>query len=315
MEYEMKNGVLVQKVDPTPICVFVDETYLLDQSGFLQSAIPVPQNLYTAELVPHSQALLLKLGKDAKEFKGTKIKAGNAAIYQEFLQGFINVTARVGDHFQLFPIVAIDATDVYYGGLAAQIYNDVTGCLARLEITDEDHLASEFSRQILWLHIHYPHVAPDRFANHLVFSFDNKHRYAQRMQALRAFIGNQLVAPTFWQLEKAMRSMANTLFEHLQPKIAISKIDRFHFQWSTKEFGLQAADLFCHLMYNAIQHELGIINDNTTLKTTILKNVMSAFGIDANLKAALHIAKDHEGKDYVRCIDSNLRSRIQFLPS
>ena len=69
MEYEINNGILIPKESPPPIYIFVDETYLLDQTGFLQSGIPVPQNIYTDQLVPHCQNLLQKLGKDAKEFK------------------------------------------------------------------------------------------------------------------------------------------------------------------------------------------------------------------------------------------------------
>lgn len=80
MEWEMKGGILVPKVPPKPICMFIDETYLLGQSGFLQSAVPVPQDIYTQQLVPQSKALLARIGKDAKEFKGSGIKPGNAEI-------------------------------------------------------------------------------------------------------------------------------------------------------------------------------------------------------------------------------------------
>jgi hypothetical protein len=292
MEFEMKNGILVPKSEPSPICIFIDETYLLDQTGFLQAAVPIPQDIYTQQLVPHCKGLLAKLGKDAKEFKGSGIKPGNAGIYQEFLQGFINVTAQLADTAPVYSIVAIDSTGLYAGPVFKQILDNVAGSFAQLGITDEDQLAAEFSRQILWLHIHYPSISPKAFANHLILCFDNKHRYAQRMQALKAFSGARLIAPTFWQLEKAFRSFANTLFQHLEPKIAISKIDRFQFQWSSVEFGLQAADLFCHLMFNAVRHEMGIVNENTKLKTEILKKVLPAFALEAALRASLGIGKD-----------------------
>jgi hypothetical protein len=84
MEWEMKGGILVPKSAPPPICMFIDEIYLLGQSGFLQAAVPIPQDIYTQHLVPQSKTLLAKLGKDAKEFKGSSIKPGNADIYLDW---------------------------------------------------------------------------------------------------------------------------------------------------------------------------------------------------------------------------------------
>ena len=81
MEFEMINGVLVPKTVLTPIYVFIDETYLLGQTGFLQSRIAVPQDIYTELLVPLCQKLLRRLGKDAKEFQGKNIKKGNKDVY------------------------------------------------------------------------------------------------------------------------------------------------------------------------------------------------------------------------------------------
>lgn len=145
--------------------------------------------------------------------------------------------------------------------------------------------------------------------------FDNKHRYAQRMQALKVVTGPQLVAPTFWQLEKAFRSCANILFQHLAPKIAISRIERFQFQWSSVEFGLQAADLICHLTYNAVRHGMGIVNDTTNLKTDLLKKVVPTFALADGLKAELVVAQNDEGKDDIRCVNPKLRSRVQLVPA
>jgi hypothetical protein len=110
MEFEEKNGILIPKSEPSPICVFIDESYLLDQTGFLQSAVPVPQDIYAQQLVPRCQELLRKLGKDAKEFKGSGIKPGNIEVYQAFLQGFVNVTAKLTDVASVYSIVAIGAS-------------------------------------------------------------------------------------------------------------------------------------------------------------------------------------------------------------
>jgi len=72
MEFELKNGILVPKATPQPICVFIDETYLFNQTGFLQSAVCVPQDIYTQQLVPHCKKLLHQLGKDARSSKGPR---------------------------------------------------------------------------------------------------------------------------------------------------------------------------------------------------------------------------------------------------
>jgi hypothetical protein len=314
MEWELKEGILVPKAAIPPMCAFIDEAYLLGQTGFLQAAVVVPQDVYTQQLVPQSKALLTKLGKEAKEFKGSAIKPGNADVYLEFLQGFINVAAHLGDVAPVYSIIAIDSADVYSSDPFTAIHKNVAGAFAKFGITDEEHLAAEFSRQILWLHVHFPYIAEKGFANPLVLCFDNKHRYAQRMQALKAFTGPRLTTPTFWQLEKAFRSFANTLFQHLTPKIAIPRIERFRFQWSSVEFGLQAADLLCHLALNSVRHGMGIVNDTTILKTELLKKVVPSFALPDGLKAELAVGKDAEAKDDVRCINPKLRSRAQLLP-
>jgi hypothetical protein len=57
-----------------------------------------------------------------------------------------------------------------------------------------------------------------------------------------------------------------------------------------------------------------LVNDNTKLKTELLKKVMPAFALDVALKSSLGIGEDGEGKDDVLCKDTNLRSRFHFLP-
>jgi len=188
------------------------------------------------------------------------------------------------------------------------------GALAHFGIHDEGHLVAEFSRQILWLHKHYKKITADEFANNLILCFDNKHRYAKRMQAVRTFAGNKLPGAALWKLEKAMTSCANTLLQHMEPKVPIARIDKFYFEDSSAEFGLQAADLLCHLVYSGIKHELGIKDQNTILKTQILMAVMPGFALDAGLRKALAVGKNGQGKDAVRCVNPSLLSTFQFLP-
>lgn len=314
MEFEMINGVLVPKTLPTPIYVFIDETCLLKETGFLQAGISVPQDTYTELVVPHCRQLLQELGEDASEFKGKNIKKGNKDVYREFIQSFVNVAKQVAEQASIYSIVAVDGMAVYSGEDCDRILKEVLSALARFGICDEDHLAGEFSRQILWLHKHYRKITADKLENDLVLCFDNKHRYAQRMQAVRAIASNKLAVAAFWQLEKAMTICANTLLQHMEPKIPIARIDRFRFEHSSAEFGLQAADLFCHLVYSGIKHELGIRDQNTSLKAQILKTVIPGFALKDELRGALAVGKDGQGKDAVRCVDPRLLSSFQFRP-
>jgi hypothetical protein len=315
MLYEQKNGLFVPVSETPPITVFVDETYLLDNTGFLQAAVPIPQNIYTNELVHICRDLLAKLGKDAKEFKGSAISKGNAEIYLQFLRYFVNATAGVRDQVELNPIVTVDAEARYVGGNSEWVFQQVTGGLKNLGIENEDHLVTEFSRQIVWLHRHWQKLTPVRFTNPLVLMFDNKHRYAQKLDEERVVVNDQLIAPMFWELGKTMTSFANTLFTQMEPHIPIARITRFDIGYSPSEFGLQAADLFSNLLHCALKCEMGIKDATNDLKYEMLLHVMPDFKLSPQLQASLAIDKDKEGRDALRCIDPQLLSTFQFLPA
>jgi hypothetical protein len=312
--FEMKNGLLVPKAATPPIYVFVDETYLLNETGFVQAAVPVPANLYTSQLLPICKELLSKLGKDAKEFKGSGIKAGNKEIYRSFLRLFVDVTTQVGDKADLHPIASVDASAPYKGGQFQGIFDNVTGGLKNLGIEGEDNLVAAFSQQVLWLFRHWRKISNTRYSNALVLLFDNKHRYAQRFNEQRIHVNSKLIAPAFWELGKTMTSFANTLFKQIDATLPIPRISCFDFKWSPAEFGIQAADLFSHLVHSAIKCELGIKDDNNDSKYELLLEVMPDFVFTNELKNALKVVKDGEGKDGVECVDPNLLSTYQFLP-
>jgi hypothetical protein len=100
----------------------------------------------------------------------------------------------------------------------------------------------------------------------------------------------------------------------MEPRIPIPRISSFDFQWSESEFGLQAADLFSNLLHSALKCEMGIKDDTTDLKYETLLHVMPDFKLDPHLVAALAVDKDNEGRDGLRCMDTNLLSTFQFLP-
>lgn len=314
MEFEMKNGLLIPKKSVTPIYVFIDETYLLHGTGFVQAAVPVPHELYSSTLVPLCRQALAELGTDAREFKGAGIKNGNKNVYLKFLRYFVNVAASLGDQADLHPIATVDAIAQYEGDTFKAIRDNVMGGLKNLGIENQENLLAAFSQQVLWLHHHWKKISNTRYANPLVLLFDNKHRYAQQFDERVLHVNRQLIAPVFWELGKTMTSVANTLFERLEPVIPISRINRFDFQRSEKEFGIQAADLLSHLLYSAVKYEMGIRDGNNNVKYWLLRQVMPGFACASELRAALRIVKDAEGKDGLECVDAKLLSTFQLLP-
>lgn len=314
MEYKETNGILLPKKKPPSIDVFIDETYLLNRSGLLQSAIPIQRDVYEEKLKPFCRDLLQRLGKGAREFKGSAIKNGNKDIYLAFLQAFVNEVANVADQWPLFPIISIDAMEVYSGPMFDSINGNVRGALKNLGISNEDQLVAEFSRQILWLHIHFKKITQLNLENDFILNFDNKHRYAESCGTNRFVTHRYLRASVSVKLENLLKSMAQTLIAKIEPRIAMPRIGGFRFQWSSNEFGLQAADLLCHLVYNRLKYEMGIVNANTELKSQILWEVMPCNIIDPALRALMKVTRDNEGKDAVLCLDKELRSTIQILP-
>jgi hypothetical protein len=315
MDFELQNGILVPKSTGIPIYVFFDESNLLNNSGFLQTALTVPEDMYKEELVPVCRKLLTKLGKGAKEFKGSMLKRGNLSLYREFLRVFIETTCHLAEHAEVFSIVALDTSDVYSGPVSRKASDAVRGALARMGVTNVDHLADEFSRQAYWLHKHFKSIVPKPFTNELLLCFDEKHQYAKKARALRGVYVNKLGASVFQKLEETLRSFLPTLFGLLKPPVTIGNLGRFQFQRSPAEFGIQAADLFSHLAYSAVKYEMGIVNANTTLKTQLLREAIPSFGVNSQLKGSLGVGMDNQGRADVVCTDSKLMSRWQISPA
>lgn len=314
MNYTFEKGIYVPQKDVAPIAIFMDETNLLNKSGFLQSAVVVPYDSYKEFLPPLCYDLLRKLGNDAKEFKGSNIKPGNVSIYKDFLRFFLNTVAQVSGQSELHSIISIDSTLAYESNNFDLIFEIASGVLVDFEINDEKYLAAECSRQILWLLKHYHKICGHRFANGLLLVFDNKHRYAQRLRSLKLIKPEGLGASVFWEMGDLLTRLANTILSKMKDSHAISEIKQFQFLWSDKEFGLQAADLLCHLMYNTLKYELGIINDNTQLKHDILIEILPDFSIDEALTSALDVKKDSQNREDIICIKRDLISTFQLLP-
>ncbi|MFN0018784.1 MAG: hypothetical protein ACKVP0_11035 [Pirellulaceae bacterium] len=312
MSFVMKNGILVPIEQLPHVLTFVDETYLLNKSGFIQSAIPVPQNIYDDQLVPRCRDLLKNLGKDAAEFKAKNIKKGNKEVYRQFLEAFVGATSAVSAQYPLSPIVAVDGFGPYSDANFTWVKQQVVGGLSNLGIAGQEQLAGEFTRQVLWLNAHLPKLASVRFANEFVMTFDNKHRYAQETNKVLVVTHPDIIVPIFRPLGKNLTSFANTLLDKLT-KGNSPKIASFNFDFSEKSFGLQAADMFSHLTYAALRCEMNIEEDKDDFeKYDLLLEVTEDFNLAKQLRSELVVAKSNEGRDDVGCNNPSLLSTYSF---
>ena len=316
MEFKLENGIYVPIKKSQDIYVFIDETYLLNKSAFLQSAIPMPANLYQQELIEESRNLLNSLGTHAKEFKGSKIRSGNVSIYRDFLRLWINACARVGNQVTLYPIVSFGSQSSYEGSDVDQMKSEIESALTSIQCSVHSELLDEVCRQTKWMIHHFHKVAPSSFTNKMILYFDNKHRYAQLMRDPRAVVGNNSKI-VFWKTEEIIRNLLNTIMPNLTlnltPKYRIPNLERFIFTWSTEEFGLQAADVLSHLIYSGIRYEMGIQDATTVTKKELLEEFISDFEIDDALRAILTTGTSNEGKPDVECLGAHI-STFQFLP-
>jgi hypothetical protein len=288
------------------------------KSAAPQAAFPVPRNLYDSIIVPHSRSLLRELGRDAPEFKGTRIKRGNVRTYREFLRLFTGVSIQIADHAPLYPVVALDGMVPYQGQQFQRLRWNVAGALDNLGVRDANNIVDEFSRQMLWLHRHLPFIAPHGFRNEVEFIADEKHSYVNESREPRFFSGKGLAVATQSSLETVLTSCARTLLSHGASEMRMAtmgRVARFRFARSPAEFGLQAADVLSHLQYSALRAAVGIEDDTTCAKAELLAEVMPDFRLDAELRSKLTVVNGKDGRPEVMLTDRGIRSRFQILPA
>lgn len=312
MDLRLKNGIYVPIKKLQDIYVFIDETYLLNNSAFLQSAIPIPADFYLQELIDNSRNLLDSLGPNAKEFKGSKIRPGNVSTYRDFLTLWIDACATVGDQVTLYPIVSFGSQSSYAGTDVEQMKSEIESALLSIQSGVHPELLDEVCRQIKWIIHHFHRVAPSSFENKMILYFDNKHRYAQLMRDTKAVVGDYSNV-VFWRTEKIIRTCLNTKLPHLTPRYRIPNLRKFTFTWSTTQFGLQAADVLSHLIYSGIRYEMGIQDLITETKRKLLGEFILDFAIDDALRAILTVGTSNEGKSDVECLGAHI-STFQFPP-
>lgn len=307
----IQNGNLWLPCAPTidPILLFVDESYFVNNSGFVQACVAVPRDTYQNNIVPQCKLLLSQLGPNAKEFKGNKIKQGNASIYEAFLKLFINAMAGLSDISKMNSIVTVDAQGPYSGRNVTWINRNVDGAMQRLGIQGTTHLATEFSKQILWLYHHWPKLCGRKYHNPLIVFFDEKHNYAQQCQQMQ-FVSAPGTPAILQSTNRTLTSFANSLFGQMEPKRDVSKIIDFTFSRSDNEFGLQAADLLAHLMLNSLRTALGSATPNMKLREGMLQVFMPGHCTPQALIQSLQL----QGSD-IKCINSSLLSTFRLEPA
>lgn len=317
MNWKQQNGIFVPETPLQPIRLFVDETFSQDRSCFLQAGFPVLSNIYDSMIVPRCRELLAKLGPDAREFKGSAIKRGNVGPYRDFVRLFTSVSTHIADHAPLFPVVSLEGMASYESQQFESVRFNVAGALQNLNASNVDYIVSEFSRQILWLHCHLLTVAPQSFRNDWVFTFDAKYLHAEQTRENRFFSGGRLGVATMSSLESVLSSCARTLLNDSRSVMrlpTIGRVARFRVLRSSDEFGLQAADVLCHLVYSALRQAVGIVDGNTEFKVNLLKEFMPEFTIDEDLRSKLEVVTGKDGRRDLGLTDASLRSRFQIAP-
>lgn len=309
-EFSRQGAILRPLHPPQPILLFVDETLFPDTTAFVQTALPFIRNVYEEHLRPKAAELLRKLGKDAKEFKGGKICKGNAHIYKDFFERIMLVLGAQAKKSDMRPIVSVNASDVYEGKNSELAYNVICKKLLQVGISNIPQATSEFAKQLLWLHNHFPQIRPRQVPNSFDLIFDEKHSYAKELRDLRVIrrIDGSVV---FLEFGEILTSCANMLFRRvLRPTIEPVRVRHFQFESSRDSFGIQAADILTHLVYIALMHNKGLKTKNSALKVSLLREFFPD-GIGCNiLDDAIQV---RDGK--ITCVKPGFRLTMQINPA
>ena len=286
MEYELSNaGVLVPKRRLAPIHVFVDETFLGDRTGIMHGAFVLPQDTYAEYFVPQCQEILKHFG--AEEFKGSAIKRGNVQHFERFLDVVFTIVEKLASlDSPVHSAISMDGMGIYSSPQFDNLFSNVQGAATKMGIENHDRFCAEFARQMLWVHLHLPKIAPHGFKNEVAFTFDNKYRYAESSKHDIWVDHESLLCATTTNLKNTMTSMAKTLLSARQSVIRNSKVSKvcsYEVVKSDQEFGVQAADVLSHLFYTAIAKKMGVEQKHTQTKVDLLHNFVSELELDGLL--------------------------------
>jgi hypothetical protein len=306
--------VLTNLMDIQPILLFVDETYLSNGTGQVQTVVPVPLSTYRNVVVPECQRVLGELGPAAREFKGGKIRHGNQEQYKRFLRLFRNLASLVAEHSPLRTVITLDGAAIETGEPFLSAHRHVALALGRVGITDCEQLARAFSRKLVWLKDHFEAISVRPFSNPLVVTFDNKYRYSDHMQRQRA-IQRGATIHSFRKLEDVLTVAANCLLDQWKKPMVLPPIEQLSFRESASEFGLQAADLFSNLYYNLVLSELGHSSDTVRLKADLCRELLPSIAISDELRSRAALTRLPDGQTSFQLLDANFGMQAILGPA
>lgn len=262
-----------------PISVYVDETYLDDRSGVIQSAFCLPKkNLSNFESAVDALKPLYPGIFPAIEFKGSSLSHGNLPVYREFLNIVCGFSTQISDKSPLRTIITIESKSRLEDKNFDWILNQLKSASSALNVTAKnlDHFLTESARQIWWIYRFSDKFCTSPIANEFIFVFDNKQQYGQMCRSDFDLIHPQL-GPVKWNGGKLISSYAKTLLNALGKREgkAIPKVDSFDFGFSTTTRPLQACDLLSNLFFNTLKGELGFASPIVSLKHSLFAGLGS----------------------------------------
>jgi hypothetical protein len=309
-EFIKQGELYVPKPNPPSVEVYVDETYLNRNSGFLQSALILPGSLYLRELRSRSAKFLGQIQANTKEFKGANITKRHYSIYRDFLADYVSGVTQLADISSFRSIVSVDAFDRY---LSSPHVNNIQTALrqsfAKLGLNCSAKLQKEFSRQLYWLIWHLPGIVQVEIPEcHFQFIFDNKHQYAREannVTGAQSSLGVGLII----KVREALQIAANALIPRLVPQLKNCRVIAIDFVDSKHNFAIQAADLICHSFYNTIKELHGYSDPSVTLKAQLLREFASSVNL-SGLKKHTQLVVLKSGAVEVECTNAHLTSHV-----
>lgn len=253
-----------------PIFMFVDESYLDSPSGrtgTIQSIVTLSSEHYQF-LKPQFESFLKELPGSQDEFKGGRLNSQSKEAFKKFGCLFKNIAAFNAYRYDLKSVFTIDGVEHDRGCDVAWVEQEVRSTLTSHEIDNCDALTAAFSTQLNWFIDHFPAVSAQGFSNPFYVMMDNRSTNAEEMLAVES---------NGQDLEEIFAKAARKVLA--KSKIKISDLRLFSYRFSQKEFGLQAADLFSHLLFNFLKDKLGCASRKTKIKSDFIQELLPSLEI------------------------------------
>ena len=286
-----------REVSAQAIKLYVDETYFEYQTGFIQVALPVPGPPYETSLAEDLRQFLPGRGESRQlnyEFKASKLNGRNETRYTRFLEFLLRDLRNVHDESSITPVVTFESMQNYAKNDPdySWVREQTLALSIALQMNVDTHLTEEFSKQVLWLWRTSKAIFHRPIGNPIALVFDNKHNYATLVNKMKSVaLANGLIV--FDELRRQFARMATCILNEMQPKKSLPPLQDFAFEFSEKTVFLQASDVLCNLIHNALKFHKGIANENTARKCNVLSKVIPNLQFDEKLLSAFEVAGEN----------------------